>query len=94
MKSINQNPYYINRKKILYDMRYTCARLARDISLTPTTVGKSIKGKSESLRTNRLIANKLGVSLVTFWPELYGDQTTEPAENIVHHDVGDLSQRF
>ena len=94
MKILNQNQHIINRKKILYDQRYTMSRLARDLGLTPTTVCNSIKGKSESTKTNRLIANKLGVTLVAFWPELYGDQSTESAENIVHHDVGDLSQRF
>lgn len=78
MKSLTPNPFLINRKKILYDQRYTMSRLARDLNLTPTTIGKAIKGINESLKTNRLIANKLGVSLVEFWPELYGD--------VVSHD--------
>lgn len=86
MKIINQNQHIINRKKILYEQRYTMSRLARDLDLTPTTVGKSIKAECESLKTNRLIANKLGVTLVAFWPELYG-------EEIVHHDVDHLSER-
>ena len=86
MKILNENKNLINRKKILYDQRYTMSRLARDLNLTPVTVGNAIKGKTESTKTNKLIANKLGVTLVAFWPELYG-------EEIVHQGVDHLSVR-
>lgn len=86
MKTLNENKYLINRKNILYDQRYTMSRLARDLGVTPTAICQSIKGRTQSLRMHRLIANKLGVSLVEFWPELYGDP-------IIHQDVDHLTIR-
>ena len=73
MKTLNENKFLVNRKKILYDQRYTMSRLARDLGVTPTAICQSIKGRTQSLRMHRLIANKLGISLVEFWPELYGE---------------------
>jgi DNA-binding Xre family transcriptional regulator len=93
MRIVTNNPFIINRKKILYDQRYTMSRLAIEIGVTPQAVIMSINGKTQSLKLHRAICNKLGVSLVSFWPELYGDQPTESAENIVTHDVGALSTR-
>jgi len=94
MRIVTDNTFIINRKKILYDQRYSMSRLAIEIGVTPQAVSQSVNGNTQSLKMHRSICKKLGLSLVEFWPELYGDQSTESAENIVHHDVGDLSQRF
>lgn len=68
---VNENQHIINRKIILYDQRYTNARLAKEIDYTPAAVGLAINGKSKSYKLHRKIADKLGVTLIDFWPELY-----------------------
>ena len=73
MKIVTDNPFIINRKKILYDQRYSMRRLAIEIGVTAQAVAQSINGKTQSLKMHRTICNKLGVSLVNFWPELYGE---------------------
>lgn len=81
MKSLTDNKFFINRKKILYEQRYTMSRLARDIGFTPAAVGKAILGTTQSLKLHRIIATKLDVSLQDFWPEFYG-----PVEKSISHD--------
>jgi lambda repressor-like predicted transcriptional regulator len=73
MLSVNQNEHIINRKKILYEQRYSIRRLALDLHLSPIVVSMAIRGMSKSLTTHRAIATRLNVRLVDFWPELYGD---------------------
>lgn len=55
----------------MYDRRYTNKRLAIEIGYTPAAVGLAINGKSTSYRLHKKIADKLGVALIDFWPELY-----------------------
>ena len=86
MKKKTQNQFEINRKKILYDQRYTMSRMARDLGVTPTAICSSIKGKTQSVRMYKMIANKLGVSMIEFWPEIFG----EPIE---HQEVDHLTIR-
>ena len=73
MQSVNQNEHIINRKKVLYEQRYSVRRLAKDLNLSPIAVSQAIRGMTNSLKTHRAIATKLNVRLVDFWPELYGD---------------------
>jgi len=94
MKIVTDNPFIINRKKILYDQRYSMRRLAIEIGVTAQAVAQSINGKTQSLKMHRTICNKLGVSLVNFWPELYGEEIVPPdMENITSLVVGALSDR-
>jgi lambda repressor-like predicted transcriptional regulator len=93
MKSVNENQYIVNRRKILYEQRYTMKRLGLDIGITGTSIDNAITCKVISYKTQKKIADKLGTSIIKFWPELYGDQPAEPAENIVSQDVCALSTR-
>lgn len=93
MKSVTDNHFIINRKKILYDQRYSMSRLAVEIGVTPQGVSQSVNGTTQSLKMHRAICKKLGLSLAEFWPEIYGDQHSESVENIVSHDVDVLSSR-
>lgn len=76
--SINENPHIINRKVMLVQKGYSNARLAREIGVTPQALSQAIRGITHSLRIHRAVVTKLGVSLIEFWPELYGD--------VVSHD--------
>lgn len=73
MRSVNQNSYIINRKNILYEKRYSIRRLAKDLGFSAIAVSQAIRCMTCSLKMHRAIANKLGVSLASFWPELYGE---------------------
>ncbi len=79
MQSVNQNEHIINRKKILYEQRYSIRRLALDLNLSPIVVSLAIRGMTKSLNTHRAIATRLNVRLVDFWPELYGEPITTTA---------------
>lgn len=89
-KSINENKYIINRKCVLLQKQETLRTVAEKIGHTKQAVSLSIEGRSTSLRIHRKICAVLGVSLVDFWPELYGEPTREAvadsfrsAENVV-----------
>ena len=86
MKTLKQNQFIINRKKILYEQRYTMSRLARDLGVTPTAICTSINGTTQSVRMYKMIANKLGVSMIEFWPEIFG-------ETIEHQEPDHLTVR-
>jgi lambda repressor-like predicted transcriptional regulator len=86
MKTLNHNEFLINRKKMLYDRRYSMSRLAIDLGVTPQAVIAAVHAKTKSYTMHKKIVDKLGVSLVEFWPELYG-------EDIVHQDVDHLTVR-
>jgi lambda repressor-like predicted transcriptional regulator len=79
-KSINENKYIINRKCVLLQKQETLRTVAEKIGHTKQAVSLSIEGRSVSLRIHRKICAVLGVSLVEFWPELYG-------EPIIHQEV-------
>lgn len=81
MKTINQNQNIINRKKVLYEQRYSMNRLAKEIGVTAQALALSIYGETKSYTMHKRIADKLGVKIWMFWPELY-DQ-----EPIVNQDV-------
>lgn len=49
------------------------SRLARDLGVTPTAICSSINGRTQSVRMYKAIANKLGVSMVEFWPDIFGE---------------------
>jgi DNA-binding Xre family transcriptional regulator len=72
-KSINENKYIINRKCVLLQKQETLRTVAEKIGHTKQAVSLSIEGRSVSLRIHRKICAVLGVSLVEFWPELYGE---------------------
>lgn len=93
MRIVTDNPHIINRKKILWDQRYTMSRLALEIGVTPQAVIMSINRKTQSLKLHRAICNKLGLSLIAFWPDVYGDQPAGSAENIVSNDIGAINTR-
>lgn len=71
--NINESQEIINRKVILVQKGYSNARLAREIGVTPQALSQAIRGITHSLRIHRAVVTKLGVSLVEFWPELYGE---------------------
>lgn len=79
MASVKQNIHIINRKNILYDQRYSIARLAKDIGCSAAAVSLAIRGVTVSLKMHRAITKKLGVTLASFWPELYGETENEEA---------------
>lgn len=87
MKTIKQNQNIINRKKVLYDQRYSMNRLAKEIGVTSQALALSIYGETKSYTMHKRIADKLGVKIWMFWPELY-DQ-----EPIVNQEVGELTVR-
>lgn len=84
--SVKENQYIINRKNTLHAQRYSMRRLASELGVTGQAVNYAINGITTSLKLHRAICTKLGVSLVDFWPELYG----EPIE---HQDVDHLTIR-
>jgi len=79
--TINKNQYIVNRKIIMLQKGHSLDSLAEHVGHTKQAVSQSIQGRSTSLRIHRNIADVLGVRLVDFWPELYGD-----VENKVSHD--------
>lgn len=83
-KSINESPHIINRKCVLLQKKETLGTVAEKIGHTKQAVSLSIEGRSVSLRIHRKICTVLGVSLVEFWPELYGDENNV---NEVSHDA-------
>lgn len=84
--SVKENQYIINRKNTLYAQRYSMRRLASELGVTGQAVCYAISGTTTSLKLHRAICAKLGVSLVEFWPELYG-------EVIEHQDVDHITVR-
>ena len=97
-QSVTENEHIIKRRVIIYQAGYkTIGSFAEAIDETRQAVSGAIKAKIINYKVYRVMAAKLGVSLADFWPELFcvipiaDDKYTE---NIVHHDVGDLSQRF
>lgn len=79
---VNENQNIINRKVIMLQKGYNLPKLAKEVGHTSQAVSQSIQGRSKSLRIHRNIAQILGVSLVEFWPELYG-----PMPKLVSHDA-------
>lgn len=58
---------------MLLQKQETLGTVAAKIGHTKQAVSLSIEGRSVSLRIHRKICAVLGVSLLEFWPELYGD---------------------
>lgn len=81
---INENQNIINRKVVMLQKGYNLPKLAKEVGHTKQAVSQSIQGRSTSLRIHKTIAGILGVSLVEFWPELYGPV---PVVNTSSHDV-------
>jgi len=72
----------INRKVIMLKADYNAAKLAKAIGCSTTAILLAINCKTISLKLHRKITDILGVSLVDFWPELYG-----PIVNNISHDA-------
>lgn len=72
----NDNPNIIRRKVVMLQKGYNLPKLAKVVGHTKQAVSLSILGLSTSLRIHRKICAVLGVSLVEFWPDLYGEETS------------------
>lgn len=74
---VNENKHIINRKLILVSKGINQRNLARALEITPAAVQQAISGGSTTYRLHRKIADYLGVSMVSFWPELYDNLNVE-----------------
>jgi lambda repressor-like predicted transcriptional regulator len=81
---INDNQHIINRKVVMIQKGHTLGTLADHVHHTKQAVSQAIQGRSTSLRIHRKIADVLGVALVDFWPELYGEtnKNNTPPSNL------------
>ena len=88
--TINNNQHIINRKVVMIQKGHSLNTLAEGVGHTKQAVSQAIQGRSTSLRIHRAIAAILGVRLVDFWPELYGD--VEQVKNFHDATVNDQDQ--
>ncbi len=81
---VNDNQFIINRKVVMLQKGHTLNSLAKNTGHTKQAISMSIQGHSTSLRIHRKIVGILGVTLIEFWPELYGPA---PDANKSSHDA-------
>ncbi|MEN6420956.1 MAG: helix-turn-helix domain-containing protein [Smithella sp.] len=63
-----------SRKEIqdaLDESPVTQAAIARDLGITPVTVSDVVKGRTNSQRVHKAIAEAIGRDIKEVWPELY-----------------------
>lgn len=64
-----------------------------DHPVSRQAINNELRGEYRSERLRLGMCDIIGVDKEIFWPEFYGEQSTESAENIVHHDIENLSSR-
>ena len=81
---LTEKEHIIKRKIILLEKGFTAKKLADVIEhkhqgtkrpYTRQQVTKAINGYALNEELHKSIVAKLGVSLLEFWPEIYGDNT-------------------
>jgi lambda repressor-like predicted transcriptional regulator len=63
-----------SRKEIqnaLDESPVTQAAIARDLGITPVTVSDVVKGRTNSQRVHKAIAEAIGKDVKEVWPEIY-----------------------
>ncbi|MEN6619991.1 MAG: helix-turn-helix transcriptional regulator [Smithella sp.] len=88
---VNENQHNINRKCILIQKGYSLPKLSKEIGFTKQAVSQALLGKSTSLRIHRKIAKTLHVSLVEFWPELYGSDWMNKVDSHVN-EINEINE--
>lgn len=61
-------------KMQLHDVGSSFSQIARELSLSPTTVITASQGKCTSIRVLRAIAQKLNSTPEQLWPERYKEE--------------------
>ena len=79
--TVNENNNIINRKVVLTRSGVNQRGLAKALGYTPAAIQNAISGGGTSYRIHRRIADYLGVSMVSFWPELYDNMSAQPAQS-------------
>jgi lambda repressor-like predicted transcriptional regulator len=79
--NLNLNEHVVNRKVSLIKAGHNYTSLSKKTGVTKQCICQAILGNNPSLRICRKIAKILGVSVVDFWPDVFGDVTEVFSEN-------------
>ena len=63
--------------------RVNQAAIARELEIEPTTVCDVIKGRTNSQRVHRAIAEAIGKDIKEIWPEIYLHGEPKPGRKMV-----------